>query len=87
MSETDVFEHSAPELYDRYLGPLLFAPYAEHVATRVPLLRPETILETAAGTGILTRAVSEALLEAEIIATDINPVVVEFAASTCGGRP
>ena len=80
MSETDVFEHSTPELYDRYLGPLLFAPYAEHVAKRVALLRPETILETAAGTGILTRAVSEALPEAEIIATDINPVVVEFAA-------
>ena len=80
MSETDVFEHSAPELYDRYLGPLLFAPYAEHVATRAALLRPETILETAAGTGILTRAISEALPEAEIIATDINPAVVEFAA-------
>jgi ubiquinone/menaquinone biosynthesis C-methylase UbiE len=80
MSETDVFEHSTPALYDRYLGPLLFAPYAEHVAKRVARLRPETILETAAGTGILTRAVSEALPEAEIIATDINPVVVEFAA-------
>jgi hypothetical protein len=57
MAETDVFKHSTPELYDRYMGPLLFAPYAEHVvAKRVALLRPERILETAAGTGILTRA-------------------------------
>jgi hypothetical protein len=35
MAETDVFKHSAPELYDRYMGPLLFALYAEHVAKRV----------------------------------------------------
>jgi ubiquinone/menaquinone biosynthesis C-methylase UbiE len=78
--ETDVFKHSTPELYDRYMGPLLFAPYAERVAQRVALLRPERILETAAGTGIVTRAISEALPTAEIVATDINPAVVGFAA-------
>ena len=80
MAETDVFKHSTPVLYDRYMGPLLFAPYAEHVARRVAPLRPERILETAAGTGIVTRAVSEALPGVEIIATDINPAVVHFAA-------
>jgi ubiquinone/menaquinone biosynthesis C-methylase UbiE len=80
MAETDVFEHSTPALYDRYMGPLLFAPYAEHVAGRVAPLRPDRVLETAAGTGIVTRAISQALPGAEIIATDINPAVVEFAA-------
>ena len=80
MAETDVFKHSAPSLYDRYMGPLLFEPYARHVAERVAALRPERILETAAGTGIVTRAVSEALPEATIVATDINPALVEFAA-------
>lgn len=80
MGETDVFKHSTPELYHRHMGPLLFAPYAEHVATRLALLRPGRILETAAGTGIVTRAVNQALPAAEIIATDINPGVVEFAA-------
>jgi ubiquinone/menaquinone biosynthesis C-methylase UbiE len=79
MAETDVFKHSTPSLYDRYMGPLLFEPYAKHVAERVALLRPERILETAAGTGIATRAVSEAVPEATIVATDINPAVVEFA--------
>ena len=79
MAEID-FEHSTPELYDRYMGPLLFAPYAEHVAKRVALFRPERILETAAGTGIVTRAVIEAVPEAEVIATDVNPAVVAFAA-------
>ena len=80
MAETEVFRHSTPSLYDRYMGPLLFEPYAKHVAERVALLRPEWILETAAGTGIVTRAVSEAVPKARIVATDINPAVVEFAA-------
>jgi ubiquinone/menaquinone biosynthesis C-methylase UbiE len=80
MAETDVFKHSTPELYDRYMGPLLFVPYAKHVAERVAPLRPGRILETAAGTGVVTRAVNQALPAAEIVATDINPAVVEFAA-------
>lgn len=80
MAETDVFKHSTPELYDRYMGPLLFGPYAEYVAGRVAGLQPDRILETAAGTGIVTRAVKEALPSAEVVATDINPAVAEFAA-------
>lgn len=80
MTDTDVFKHSTPHLYDRYMGPLLFEPYARHVAEHVVLLRPNRILETAAGTGIVTRAVAEALPAAEIVATDINPAVVDFAA-------
>jgi ubiquinone/menaquinone biosynthesis C-methylase UbiE len=80
MADTEVFKHSTPALYDRYMGPLLFAPYAEHVAERVAALRPDRVLETAAGTGIVTRAVSAALPGVEIIATDVNPAVVEFAA-------
>lgn len=35
MAETDVFKHSTPSLYDRYMGPLLFEPYARYVAERV----------------------------------------------------
>src|SRR5438477_2961960 len=80
MVDTDVFKHSTPSLYDRYMGPLLFEPYAKYVAERVALLEPERILETAAGTGIVTRAVVGAVPEASIVATDINPAVVEFAA-------
>jgi ubiquinone/menaquinone biosynthesis C-methylase UbiE len=81
MTETDAFKHSTPELYDRYMGPLLFEPYAEVLAERSARLRPGRILETAAGTGIVTRAVNEAVPEAQIVATDVNPAVLEFAAS------
>lgn len=79
-AETNVFKHSSPALYDRYMGPLLFDPYARYVAKRVAPLHPERVLETAAGTGIVTRALLESVPDATIIATDINPAVVEFAA-------
>jgi ubiquinone/menaquinone biosynthesis C-methylase UbiE len=79
MAEPDVFEHSTPELYDRCMGPLLFEPYAKHVAEHAARFLPRRILETAAGTGIVTRALSDAVPEASIVATDINPAVVEFA--------
>ena len=80
MGETDVFKHSTPSLYDRYMGPLLFEPFARYVAERVGPLRPSRILETAAGTGIVTRVLRDAAPEATIVATDINPAVVGFAA-------
>ena len=57
MTETGTpFTHSTPELYDRYMGPLLFEPFAKLVAQRAACLQPTRILETAAGTGIVTRA-------------------------------
>lgn len=80
MTETDAFKHSTPELYDRYMGPLLFEPYAELLAERSARLQPSRILETAAGTGIVTRALNDSLPQAQIVATDINPAVLEFAA-------
>ena len=81
MTETEAFKHSTPALYDRYMGPLLFEPYARLLAERSARLEPDRILETAAGTGIVTRAVNEAVPEAQIVATDVNPAVLEFAAS------
>ena len=78
------FEHSTPELYDRYMGPLLFEPYAKVIAERAALLQPDRILETAAGTGIVTRALHLAVPQAQIVATDLNPVMLEVAAQRAG---
>ena len=59
--ETDkVFAGPVPQLYDRHLGPILFQPFAEVVAERLGRTDRD-ILETAAGTGIVTRAISAAL--------------------------
>src|SRR5688572_17700484 len=74
------FKHSTPALYDRYMGPLLFEPYAMLLAERAALLQPDRILETAAGTGITTRALHRAVPHAEIVATDVSPVMLEAAA-------
>ena len=76
------FEHSTPALYDRYMGPLLFEPYAKLVAERSARLQPARLLETAAGTGIVTRAVHQAMPQAQIVATDINPAMLEVAAQS-----
>lgn len=73
------FAGSIPGLYDRYLGPLLFEPYAEEVARRVAALQPRRILEVAAGTGIVTEAMAGALPEAEIVATDLNQAMLDVA--------
>jgi ubiquinone/menaquinone biosynthesis C-methylase UbiE len=78
--ESTAFDHSTPALYDRYMGPLLFEPYARLIAERSALLQPTRILETAAGTGIVTSAVNEAVPQAQIVATDLNPVMIDFAA-------
>jgi len=74
-----IFAHSTPALYDRYMGPLLFEPYAKLLAERCATLKPDCILETAAGTGIVTRTAHRAIPQAQIVATDINPAMLEFA--------
>jgi SAM-dependent methyltransferase len=75
-----IFAHSTPALYDRYMGPLLFEPYAKLVAERCAVLHPNRILETAAGTGIVTRAVHRTAPQAQIVATDVNPAMLDYAA-------
>jgi ubiquinone/menaquinone biosynthesis C-methylase UbiE len=66
------------------MGPLLFEPYAKVLAERAALLRPDRILETAAGTGIVTRALRGAVPQSQIVATDVNPVMLQTAAQRHG---
>jgi len=61
MSADNVFAGSIPALYDQYLGSLLFQPYARDIADRLSYLTEGRLLETAAGTGIVTRALGAAL--------------------------
>jgi len=80
MTTTDtVFAGSIPALYDRFMVPMMFEPYAADVADRAKHFRPRDILETAAGTGVVTAAVHRALPDTNIIATDLNPAMLEMA--------
>ena len=86
MPQTDaVFAGSIPAFYDRYLAPLLFEPYAADLARRLADLRSGRVLETAAGTGIVTRMLIQTLPEAvAIVATDLNQPMLDFAAAQPG---
>src|SRR5262245_66067210 len=62
MTATDIiFAGSIPSLYDKYLGSVLFGPYADDLTRRLPRLSAGRVLETAAGTGIVTRALLRSL--------------------------
>jgi len=80
--ETDkVFAGSIPESYDRYMTPLIFAPYADDLARRVAALSPRAVLETAAGTGVVTRALAPMLpADAHYVVTDLNQPMLDHAA-------
>lgn len=81
--ETDwVFQGSIPALYDQHLGPMIFSPYADDLAARLTDLRHGHLLETAAGTGVATRALISALPEGvSIVATDLNQPMLDHASS------
>ena len=83
MTQSDkAFTGSIPALYDRYLGPMLFAPFADDIAARVNVLRPSRVLETAAGTGIVTRRLADTLPKTtQITATDLNQAMIDTAAA------
>lgn len=84
MTDKDaIFAGSIPALYDRYLGPLLFEPYARNIAARVADLEAGSrVLETAAGTGIVTEALAERLRTGvHLVATDLNQAMVDHAAT------
>jgi ubiquinone/menaquinone biosynthesis C-methylase UbiE len=79
------FTASIPENYDRYLGPVIFDPYAKDLAKRLGKPSPERVLETACGSGIVTRRLLEALSpDAGLTATDLNPAMLDHARAAIG---
>ena len=80
MATMDVrFSGSVPANYEKHLVPLLFRPYAQELARRAGAFAPADILETAAGTGVVTDALSRALPNARIVATDLNQAMLDVA--------
>ena len=75
------FSGSIAALYDRILVPMIFRPYAEDLARRVAATAPKAILETAAGTGVVTEAILRAAPGAALVATDLNPAMLDRAAA------
>jgi ubiquinone/menaquinone biosynthesis C-methylase UbiE len=89
MAATESYSQgSIPESYDRLLVPLIFESYALDLAKRVVKTDPREVLETAAGTGVLTRAIASRLpAYARIVATDLNqPMLNHATAQRSHGR-
>ncbi|WP_027164803.1 methyltransferase domain-containing protein [Mesorhizobium sp. WSM3224] len=86
MLEADkVFAGSIPENYDRHMVPLIFEPYAADIARRAASFSPVAVLETAAGTGAVTRALAPKLSpSASYTVTDLNQPMLDYAASRQG---
>jgi SAM-dependent methyltransferase len=66
---------------------MIFAPYAADLVRRVAERKPRRILEIAAGTGVVTRALADAMPHADIVATDLNIAMLEQARATGTSRP
>ena len=63
------------------LVPLIFESFAQDIAQRVAALSPSTILETAAGSGVVTRALAPRLSsDASYVVTDLNQPMLDYAA-------
>src|SRR5258708_11857715 len=83
MAASDkLFAGSIPEIYDRFLVPLIFECYAHDLAGRLANVEPRDVLETAAGTGVVTRALASVLpAQARIVASDLNQPMLDRAAA------
>ncbi|WP_218511020.1 class I SAM-dependent methyltransferase [Variovorax sp. dw_308] len=86
MAESDkVFAGSIPKFYDTLMVPLIFAAYAEDMAARVAAFAPGAVLETAAGSGVVTRALASRLgAGARYVVTDLNQPMLDYAAARQG---
>ena len=87
--DTDkVFTGSIPKLYEEYLVPLIFEPYAADLVNRMASQSLARVLEIAAGTGVVTRKLASALPESvSIVATDLNQAMLDLASEVATKRP
>ena len=83
-----VFNGAIPGLYETYLVPLIFAPYAADLANRLAMRSVTRVLEIAAGTGVVTRALASVLpANVAIVATDLNQPMLDQASALGTARP
>ncbi len=81
------FTGSIPAIYDEYLVPIWFAPYADDLVRRLVGVRRGRVLEIAAGSGAVTRAMARALPAAvSIVASDLNRPMLDISAARITGR-
>ncbi len=80
MSSITGFAGSVPTNYEKYLGSMLFEPYAVDIVDRLNKTELRSILEIACGTGRVTKHLVNALpADGTLTATDLNPDMIAVA--------
>ncbi len=76
-------DRSAPEAYERYLVPPIFAPWAERLLDRTDVGNGDHVLDVACGTGVVARhAVARVGETGSVVGLDRNEGMLEVAAQT-----
>lgn len=74
------FSASVSEIYDDLLVPLIFEGYAEDLTRRLQGMESGSVLEVAAGTGVVTRRLASTLPPAvAITASDLSQAMIDRA--------
>ena len=83
-----VFADAVAEVYQAWLVPLIFEPYAVDLVARLARRSPARVLEVAAGTGVVTRLMAAALpASASVVATDLNQTMLDVGAAAGTQHP
>jgi SAM-dependent methyltransferase len=78
-----IFSGSVSKLYETHLVPMIFEPYAADLVNRLGTRSLSSVLEIAAGTGVVTRALASSLpADVSITATDLNQTMLDRARAT-----
>jgi ubiquinone/menaquinone biosynthesis C-methylase UbiE len=82
------FVGEIPANYDRFLGPLFFHGFADDLAARLPVSRDMRVLETACGTGIVTRRLADRIRgHGSLVATDLNEAMIAHGRANVPAEP
>ena len=88
QGSSPIFGGSIPELYERYLVPLIFEQYAHDLVARLRSLDVVSILEVAAGSGVVTRAMAAGLpASVSITATELSQAMIDQGELVGTSRP
>ena len=72
---------SAPENYERYLVPAIFAPWASDLVELAGLRSTDRVLDVACGTGIVARLAAKRIRGGRVVGLDLNAGMIAVARS------
>lgn len=82
------FSGEAATNYDRYLGPMMFEPFAVELVAKIDTSNVFSVLELACGTGRVTRNLRNHFdPEVKLTATDFNADMMHVAQEKLAGQP